>query len=109
MRRWRAASATKTPSNQIEPAFVQALNNLAVTFEHLGQVGSAETRYKEALRFAPANAKIQLNFATLLRKLGRYPEGLEIVRQVLARRPEMTRANSLALEFARHLGRGPTN
>jgi tetratricopeptide (TPR) repeat protein len=94
---------------QIEPAFVQALNNLAVTFEHLGQVGSAEARYKEALHFAPANAEIQLNFATLLRKLGRYPEGLEIVRQVLARRPEMTRANSLALEYARDLGRGPTN
>jgi Tfp pilus assembly protein PilF len=94
---------------QIEPTFVQALNNLAVTLEQLGQLGAAEVRYKQALRFAPANTEIQLNFATLLRKLRRYAEGLEIVRQVLARYPEMERANAVALEYTRDLAQGPPN
>jgi tetratricopeptide (TPR) repeat protein len=90
---------------QIEPTFLQALNNLAVTLDRLGQLEAAEARFKQALHVAPESAEIQLNFATLLGELGRYREGLEIVRQVLDRCPNMMRAHAIASEFKRNSGR----
>lgn len=93
---------------RIEPTFLQALNNLAVTLDRLGQLEAAEVRYRQLLHLAPENPEIQLNFATLLGELGRYREGLEIVRPVLDRCPNMMRAHSLASEFTYNLGRRAT-
>ena len=90
---------------QIDATFLQALNNLAVTLDRLGRLKAAEARYKQALRLAPESPDIQLNFATLLGELGRYREGLEIVRQVLDRHPNLMRAHAVASEFKRNLKR----
>jgi Flp pilus assembly protein TadD len=90
---------------QIDATFLQALNNLAVTLDRLGRLKAAEARYKQALRLAPESPDIQLNFATLLGELGRYREGLEIVRQVLDRHPNLMRAHAVASELKRNLKR----
>jgi Flp pilus assembly protein TadD len=93
----------------IEPIFFEAFNNLAVTCEFLGQFEAAEARYRQALRLAPANTEVRLNYAVLLRKLRRYSEGLDLVRQVLQQFPEMARANAVALEYARDLRQDSTD
>jgi Flp pilus assembly protein TadD len=90
---------------RIEPTFVQALNNLAVTLDRMGQLEAAEVRYREVLHLVPESPEIQLNFATLLGELGRYREGLEIVRKVLDHYPNMMRAHSIAAEFKDNLKR----
>jgi len=90
---------------EIDPAFVHALNNLAVTLDRLGRHKAAVARYKQVLRLEPENLEVQLNFVTLLGELGRYQEGLEILHGVLDRRPDSMRANSLARQFKRELRR----
>jgi len=49
---------------EIEPNFLQALNNLAVALDRPGRRKAAEARYRQVL--VPENPEIQLNFATLL-------------------------------------------
>ena len=91
---------------RIDATFVQALNNLAVTLDRLGQLQSAEERYRQVLCLVPDNADIQLNLATLLGELDRHREGLEIARKVLDRCPNMIRAHFLVTEFETILNRG---
>jgi predicted Zn-dependent protease len=76
-----------------------------VTLDRMGQLEAAEERYRQVLRLVPDSAEIQLNLATLLGELGRHREGLEIVRKVRDRRPDMMRAHSLVTEFKRILKR----
>jgi tetratricopeptide (TPR) repeat protein len=90
---------------EIEPNFLQALNNLAVTLDRLGRRQAAEARYRQVLRLVPQSPEIQLNFATLLGELGHYEEGLEIAHEVLDRNPNSIRAHSIATEFKRELKR----
>ena len=97
------SSACYEKAIEIAPNFVQALNNLAVTLDRLGQHQAAEMRYRQVLRLAPESADIQLNFATLLGDVERYQEGLEIAQDVLDRYPDSMRARSLATEFQRNL------
>ena len=56
---------------RISPSFVDALNNLAVVLQLLGERGAAEACYTEVLRLAPDNSDIKLNFAALKGELGR--------------------------------------
>ncbi|HMA74585.1 MAG TPA: tetratricopeptide repeat protein [Xanthobacteraceae bacterium] len=97
------SSACYEKAIEIAPNFVQALNNLAVTLDRLGQHQAAEMRYRQVLRLAPESPDIQLNFATLLGDVERYQEGLEIAQDVLDRYPDSMRARSLATEFQRNL------
>jgi tetratricopeptide (TPR) repeat protein len=90
---------------RIEPAFLQALNNLAVILHRLGELRAAENRYTQALRLAPDNLDTWLNFAVFQGDRGRYREGLEIVARVLDRSPEMVRAHLIASELERDRGR----
>lgn len=90
---------------QIDPTFVHALNNLAVTLDRLGRHKAAVARYRQVLRLEPDNAEIQLNFVTLLGALGQHQEGLEILQDVLDRCPDSVRANSLTKQFKRELKR----
>jgi protein O-GlcNAc transferase len=90
---------------EIEPSFLQALNNLAVTLDRLGRRQAAEARYRQVLRLVPQSPEIQLNFATLLGELGHYEQGLEIAHEVLDRNPNSIRAHSIATEFKRTLKR----
>lgn len=93
---------------QINPGFWQALNNLAVTLDRLGRLEAAEAQYRQLVEIAPDSPDVQLNFATLLGELGRYQEGLRIVRQVRDRHPNLMRAYAIASEFALSLRRrGP--
>jgi len=50
---------------RIEPAFLRALNNLAVILHRLGQLRAAENHYTEVLRLASDNLDTWLNFAVL--------------------------------------------
>lgn len=90
---------------QLDPTFWQALNNLAVALDRLGRLEGAEKRYRQVLRLVPDSPEIQLNFATLLGELGRSQEGLEIIRTVLDRHPNLMRAHALAAEFTCNLRR----
>jgi len=101
--RYAESCACYEKAIEIESNFVQALNNLAVTLDRLGRRQAAEAHYRRVLPLAPENSDIQLNLATLLGELEQYQEGLEIVHEVLARSPDLTRAHSIAAEFKRKL------
>jgi tetratricopeptide (TPR) repeat protein len=89
---------------RIEPAFLQALNNLAVVLHRLGQLRAAENHYRQVLRRAPDNLDTWLNFAVLRGDRGRYRDALEIVARVLDGSPEMVRAHLIASELERDRG-----
>ena len=98
-------SACYEKAVEIEPEFVQALNNLAVTLNLLGRNQASLARYMQVSRLVPENLDIQLNFASLLGELDRHQEGLEIVVKVLNRHPNSIRGHSIATEFRRKLKR----
>src|SRR5262249_28033612 len=84
---------------RIEPTFAHAINNLAVTLDRMGQLESAEERYRQGLPPGPQRAPNPPNRATLPGGLGRYQEALAIAQKVRDRRPNMMRAQSLVTEF----------
>jgi len=59
---WREAIYRWERATQIDPTYAQAFNNLAVAYEHEGQLDKARAAYEKALTLEPNNALIQQNF-----------------------------------------------
>ena len=59
---WREAIYRWERATQIDPSYAQAFNNLAVAYEHEGQLDKARAAYEKALTLEPNNALIQQNF-----------------------------------------------
>jgi Tfp pilus assembly protein PilF len=59
---WREAIYRWERATQIDPSYAQAFNNLAVAYEHEGQLDKARAAYEKALALEPNNALIQQNF-----------------------------------------------
>ena len=59
---WREAIYRWERAIEIDPTYAAALNNLAVAYEHEGQLDKARTAYERALELEPNNSQIRQNF-----------------------------------------------
>jgi tetratricopeptide (TPR) repeat protein len=69
------------------------LNNIAIAFHNLGKYREAQTRFEEALRFAPREALIHYNYSQTLNALLYYDLAQD----------ELTKASSLDFDMTRSL------
>jgi Tfp pilus assembly protein PilF len=59
---WREAIYRWERAAQIDPTYAAAQNNLAVAYEHEGDLGKARAAYEKALELEPNNALIKQNY-----------------------------------------------
>jgi Tfp pilus assembly protein PilF len=59
---WREAIYRWERAVEIDPTYAAAFNDLAVAYEHEGQLDKARQAYEKALALEPENAQIRQNF-----------------------------------------------
>jgi Tfp pilus assembly protein PilF len=59
---WREAIYRWERAVQIDPAYAAAYNDLAVGYEHEGQLDKARQAYEKALEIEPNNTQIRQNY-----------------------------------------------
>ncbi len=59
---WREAIYRWERAVQIDPSYAAAYNDLAVGYEHEGQLDKARQAYEKALELEPDNAQIRQNY-----------------------------------------------
>jgi Tfp pilus assembly protein PilF len=59
---WREAIYRWEKAVQIDPKYAAAYNDLAVAYEHEGQLDKARQAYGKAIELEPNNAQIQQNY-----------------------------------------------
>jgi type IV pilus assembly protein PilF len=59
---WREAIYRWERAAEIDPTYAPALNNLAVAYEHEGQLEKARQAYEKALAVEPNNLQIRQNY-----------------------------------------------
>lgn len=59
---WREAIYRWERAVEIDPTYTAALNNLAVAYEHEGQLDKARKAYERALEIEPNNLQIRQNY-----------------------------------------------
>jgi len=59
---WREAIYRWEKAAQIDPSYAPAHNNLAIAYEHEGDLAKARTAYERALELEPGNALIKQNY-----------------------------------------------
>lgn len=59
---WREAIYRWERATQIDPSYAAAFNNLAIAYEHEGQLDKARAAYEKALELEPSNTLIKQNF-----------------------------------------------
>jgi Tfp pilus assembly protein PilF len=59
---WREAIYRWERALEIDPTYTPALNNLAVAYEHEGQLDKARKAYEKALEIDPNNLQIRQNY-----------------------------------------------
>ena len=59
---WREAIYRWEKAVEIDPSYAEAHNNLAIAYEHEGQLTQARASYQKAVELAPNNAQIRQNF-----------------------------------------------
>ena len=59
---WKEAIYRWERATQIDPTYAAGFNNLAVAYEHEGQLDKARSAYEKALELDPNNAMIRQNF-----------------------------------------------
>lgn len=59
---WREAIYRWERAVEIDPSYAAAYNNLAVAYEHEGQMDKARQAYEKALSIDPENVQIRQNF-----------------------------------------------
>ena len=59
---WREAIYRWERAIQLDPTYAAALNDLAVAYEHEGQLDKARQSYEKALAIEPNNAQIRQNY-----------------------------------------------
>jgi Tfp pilus assembly protein PilF len=59
---WREAIYRWERAIEIDPTYAAALNNLAVAYEHEGQLDKARQTYEKAIAVEPNNAQIKQNY-----------------------------------------------
>ncbi|MGE3177502.1 MAG: tetratricopeptide repeat protein [Vicinamibacterales bacterium] len=59
---WREAIYRWERAVELDPTYAAAYNNLAVAYEHEGQMDKARQAYEKAVSLEPENIQIQQNF-----------------------------------------------
>jgi len=59
---WREAIYRWERAVQIDPTYAAAHNNLAIAYEHEGELGKARAAYERALELEPNNAFVKQNY-----------------------------------------------
>ena len=59
---WREAIYRWEKAVELDPAYAAAFNDLAVAYEHEGQLQKARTAYDKALELDPNNTQIRQNY-----------------------------------------------
>ena len=59
---WREAIYRWERATQLDPSYAAAFNNLAVAYEHEGQLDKARAAYEKAVSLEPNNEMIRQNF-----------------------------------------------
>src|SRR3954452_14434159 len=59
---WREAIYRWEKAVELDPAYAQAYNDLAVGYEHEGQLEKARRAYEKALELEPNNVQIRQNY-----------------------------------------------
>jgi Flp pilus assembly protein TadD len=59
---WREAIYRWERATQIDPTYAAAYNNLAIAYEHEGQLDKARAAYEKATELEPSNTLIKQNF-----------------------------------------------
>src|SRR5687767_8432390 len=59
---WREAIYRWERATQLDPTYAAAYNNLAIAYEHEGQLDRARGAYEKAIALEPDNAMIKQNF-----------------------------------------------
>ena len=59
---WREAIYRWERAAQIDPTYAAAQNNLAIAYEHEGELDKARAAYEKALELEPNNAFIKQNY-----------------------------------------------
>lgn len=59
---WREAIYRWERAVQIDPTYAAAYNDLAVAYEHEGQLDKARQAYEKAIEIEPDNAQIRQNY-----------------------------------------------
>lgn len=59
---WKEAIYRWERATQLDPTYVAAFNNLAVAYEHEGQLQKARAAYEKALALEPENALVRQNY-----------------------------------------------
>ena len=59
---WREAIYRWQRAVEIDPTYAEAYNDLAVAYEHEGELDKARAAYEKALQLAPGNASIKQNY-----------------------------------------------
>lgn len=59
---WKEAIYRWERATQLDPTYAAAFNNLAVAYEHEGQLAKAREAYEKALAIEPENAMVRQNF-----------------------------------------------
>ena len=59
---WREAIYRWERATQLDPSYAAALNNLAIAYEHEGELAKARSAYEKALELEPDNALIKQNY-----------------------------------------------
>ncbi len=59
---WKEAIYRWERAAQLDPTYAAAFNNLAVAYEHEGQLSKARAAYEKALALEPNNALVRQNY-----------------------------------------------
>jgi Flp pilus assembly protein TadD len=59
---WREAIYRWERAAQIDPSYAAAHNNLAIAYEHEGELDKARIAYEKAIELEPGNALIKQNY-----------------------------------------------
>ena len=59
---WREAIYRWEKAVEIDPAYAAAFNDLAIAYEHEGQLDKARKAYEKALALEPNNSQIRQNY-----------------------------------------------
>jgi Tfp pilus assembly protein PilF len=59
---WREAIYRWERATQLDPTYAAAFNNLAIAYEHEGELEKARGAYEKALSLEPDNALIKQNY-----------------------------------------------
>ena len=59
---WREAIYRWEKATQLDPTYVAAYNDLAIAYEHEGQLDKARKAYEKALELDPNNTQVRQNY-----------------------------------------------